>query len=163
MHGNPGRGTAHRRLPFSKRRPGQDLPAGATPVDALARAWTWRWGGKGESVAVVASPVGKSTLMHLLALLDRPHARRGGAGGPRAISAPRSFNELRNSALAVPAVLLIANQSVLENVTLPLKIAGVPACERDAGTGGAGAAGDGGGPGGQQGHRSLRRPGGGAW
>ncbi|RLZ03617.1 ABC transporter ATP-binding protein [Kocuria tytonicola] len=90
--------------------------------------------GKGESVAVVGkSGSGKSTLMHLLALLDGPtHGVVALEGRPTGDLSAKELNELRNSAFGFvfQQFFLTPNQSVLENVTLPLKIAGVPAAER---------------------------------
>ncbi|WP_019309932.1 ABC transporter ATP-binding protein [Kocuria rhizophila] len=90
--------------------------------------------GKGESVAVVGkSGSGKSTLMHLLALLDGPtHGVVALEGRPTGDLGAKELNELRNSAFGFvfQQFFLTPNQSVLENVTLPLKIAGVPASER---------------------------------
>ncbi|WP_290656310.1 ABC transporter ATP-binding protein [Kocuria sp.] len=90
--------------------------------------------GKGESVAVVGkSGSGKSTLMHLLALLDAPtHGVVALEGKPTGDLNAKELNELRNSAFGFvfQQFFLTPNQSVLENVTLPLKIAGVPAGER---------------------------------
>ncbi|MFV0407887.1 MAG: ABC transporter ATP-binding protein [Propioniciclava sp.] len=83
----------------------------------------------GESVAIVGkSGSGKSTLMHLLALMDQPTSgsiwlngqdtstMRGGA-----------LNKERNRTFGFvfQQFFLTANQSVLENVILPLKIAGL--------------------------------------
>ncbi|MDO4918159.1 ABC transporter ATP-binding protein [Kocuria sp.] len=89
---------------------------------------------KGESVAVVGkSGSGKSTLMHLLALLDGPtHGVVALEGRPTGDLSAKELNELRNSAFGFvfQQFFLTPNQSVLENVTLPLKIAGVPAAER---------------------------------
>ncbi|UUE21312.1 ABC transporter ATP-binding protein [Microbacterium sp. J1-1] len=91
---------------------------------------------KDESVAIVGkSGSGKSTLMHLLALLDAPDegaviVEGRDASGLR----PREVNELRNRqfGFVFQQFFLTANTSVLDNVTLPLKIAGVSARERRA-------------------------------
>ncbi len=91
---------------------------------------------KGESVAIVGkSGSGKSTLMHLLALLDAPDegaviVEGRDASGLRT----REVNELRNRqfGFVFQQFFLTANTSVLDNVTLPLKIAGVSARERRA-------------------------------
>lgn len=89
---------------------------------------------EGESVAVVGkSGSGKSTLMHLLALLDAPtHGVVALKGKPTGDLSAKEFNELRNSAFGFvfQQFFLTPNQTVLENVTLPLKIAGVSAAER---------------------------------
>ncbi len=89
---------------------------------------------EGDSIAVVGkSGSGKSTLMHLLALLDEPSdgsvelSGRSAAGLPRAV-----VNQTRNETFGFvfQQFFLTANMSVLENVTLPLRIAGRPASER---------------------------------
>lgn len=89
---------------------------------------------EGESVAVVGkSGSGKSTLMHLLALLDAPtHGVVALKGQPTNNLDAKQLNELRNSAFGFvfQQFFLTPNQTVLENVTLPLKIAGVSAAER---------------------------------
>lgn len=89
---------------------------------------------EGESVAVVGkSGSGKSTLMHLLALLDAPtHGVVALKGQPTGDLDAKELNELRNSAFGFvfQQFFLTPNQTVLENVTLPLKIAGVHAAER---------------------------------
>ncbi len=90
----------------------------------------------GESVAIVGkSGSGKSTLMHLLALLDTPDDGRIVVEGTdaRSLSAP-ALNKLRNSAFGFvfQQFFMIPNASVLENVVLPLKIAGMPRAERTA-------------------------------
>ncbi|WP_141268622.1 ABC transporter ATP-binding protein [Kocuria varians] len=90
--------------------------------------------GKGESLAIVGkSGSGKSTLMHLLALLDGPtHGVVALEGRPTNDLGAKELNELRNSAFGFvfQQFFLTPGQTVLENVTLPLKIAGVPAAER---------------------------------
>ncbi|WP_010525726.1 ABC transporter ATP-binding protein [Nesterenkonia sp. F] len=89
----------------------------------------------GESVAVVGkSGSGKSTLMHLLALLDRPTAGVVALGGePVSELKPRRVSQLRNASFGFvfQQFFLNANQSVLENVTLPLKITGMSRGERN--------------------------------
>jgi putative ABC transport system ATP-binding protein len=91
---------------------------------------------QGEVIAVVGkSGSGKSTLMHLLALLDTP---TGGAvliDGKNAGKLNRSeVDRLRNSdfGFVFQQFFLNANESVLSNVILPLKIAGVSSKERNA-------------------------------
>ena len=89
---------------------------------------------EGESVAIVGkSGSGKSTLMHVLALLDAPTSGsvllegaetsrlRGGA-----------LNRTRNKTFGFvfQQFFLTGNATVLENVILPLKIAGVGRAER---------------------------------
>ncbi|WP_405218612.1 ABC transporter ATP-binding protein [Agrococcus sp. Ld7] len=89
----------------------------------------------GESLAVVGrSGSGKSTLMHLLALLDRPTGGRVEIEGRDAASLRASeLNLLRNKrfGFVFQQFFLTAGQSVLENVSLPLVIAGMPPKERD--------------------------------
>jgi putative ABC transport system ATP-binding protein len=89
---------------------------------------------EGESIAVVGkSGSGKSTLMHLLALLDEPTdgaielSGRNAAGLPRAV-----LNQTRNETFGFvfQQFFLTPNISVLDNVTLPLRIAGRPAAEQ---------------------------------
>lgn len=89
---------------------------------------------RGESVAIVGkSGSGKSTLMHLLALLDRPTS---GAvmveGRDAARLRPREINALRNATFGFvfQQFFLTAGQTVFENVSLPLVIAGVSRRER---------------------------------
>lgn len=88
----------------------------------------------GESLAIVGkSGSGKSTLMHLLALMDSPTAgdvaimERPTAGMGR-----RELDQLRNSTFGFvfQQFFLNGRATVLENVILPLKIAGVSAAER---------------------------------
>lgn len=89
----------------------------------------------GESVAIVGkSGSGKSTLMHILALLDEPD--RGAVmveGTDAAGLRGRDVNRLRNQdfGFVFQQFFLIPNASVLDNVVLPLKIAGVGARERN--------------------------------
>ncbi len=90
----------------------------------------------GESLAIVGkSGSGKSTLMHLLALLDRPTSGTITLEGKdTARLSRRELNQTRNRAFGFvfQQFFLNASASVLDNVTLPLAIAGVPARERAA-------------------------------
>lgn len=89
---------------------------------------------EGESVAIVGkSGSGKSTLMHILALLDEPD--RGAVlveGTDAAGLRGREVNRLRNRdfGFVFQQFFLIPNATVLDNVVLPLKIAGVGRRER---------------------------------
>lgn len=89
---------------------------------------------QGESVAIIGkSGSGKSTLMHLLALLDRP--TKGEItleGQPTAKLKQRRLNQLRNKefGFVFQQFFMNANDTVLNNVMLPLKIAGVGPKER---------------------------------
>ena len=88
----------------------------------------------GESVAVVGrSGSGKSTLMHVAALLDTPDEgvlRVDGQDAARLST--RQVGELRNRrfGFVFQQFFLDPSSTVLQNVVLPLTIAGVPAAER---------------------------------
>ncbi|MFF2050579.1 ABC transporter ATP-binding protein [Leifsonia sp. NPDC058194] len=89
---------------------------------------------EGESVAIIGkSGSGKSTLMHLLALMDEPTSGEIDLGGTdtRTLGG-RRLNRTRNKTFGFvfQQFFLTPNISVLENVILPLKIAGVPSRER---------------------------------
>ncbi|WP_300342338.1 ABC transporter ATP-binding protein [Nesterenkonia sp.] len=90
---------------------------------------------QGESVAIVGkSGSGKSTLMHLLALLDAPSSGVVALEGrPVTALKPKEVSRLRNETFGFvfQQFFLNPNQTVLENVTLPLKIAGVSKSERN--------------------------------
>ena len=89
---------------------------------------------KGESVAIVGkSGSGKSTLMHILALLDKP------TSGEILIDSKntnklkkKELNKLRNQTFGFVFQQFFMNSkdSVINNVILPLKIAGVPMTKR---------------------------------
>lgn len=89
---------------------------------------------QGESVAIIGkSGSGKSTLMHLLALMDEPTDGSIFIGDHSAAAMPkRELDTLRNRTFGFvfQQFFLNANASVLENVILPLKIAGVSSRER---------------------------------
>jgi putative ABC transport system ATP-binding protein len=89
---------------------------------------------EGQSVAIVGkSGSGKSTLMHMLALLDAPTsgtiALEG--GDTRTLRGTR-LNRTRNKTFGFvfQQFFLTPRASVLDNVILPLKIAGVGRAER---------------------------------
>lgn len=90
----------------------------------------------GETLAIVGkSGSGKSTLMHLLALLDEPDAGKLRVNGVDALLLKTSqLNHLRNQdfGFVFQQFFLIPNATVLDNVILPLAIAGVGAKERRA-------------------------------
>jgi putative ABC transport system ATP-binding protein len=89
---------------------------------------------QGESVAIVGkSGSGKSTLMHLLALMDKPS--RGSIvieNHDAAKVSKKKLDQMRNRTFGFvfQQFFLNANASVLENVILPLKIAGVSSKDR---------------------------------
>jgi putative ABC transport system ATP-binding protein len=88
----------------------------------------------GESVAIVGkSGSGKSTLMHLLALLDKPSKGEITLNGRNTSKLKNlKLNRLRNKefGFVFQSFFMNANDSVLNNVILPLKIAGIGRRER---------------------------------
>lgn len=88
----------------------------------------------GESLAIVGkSGSGKSTLMHLLALMDEPTEGAVLINGEVVTKlSKRKQDQLRNRTFGFvfQQFFLNGNASVLENVILPLKIAGVGSRER---------------------------------
>lgn len=88
----------------------------------------------GESVAIVGkSGSGKSTLMHLLALLDQPtdgSIKIDGVDSTKLSN--RELNKMRNRTFGFvfQQFFMNPNDTVLENVILPLKIAGISGKER---------------------------------
>jgi putative ABC transport system ATP-binding protein len=90
----------------------------------------------GESVAIIGkSGSGKSTLMHLLALMDKPTSGAVLINGQNAGQlSGKKLNLLRNRTFGFvfQQFFLNGNASVLDNVLLPLKIAGVPGRKRKA-------------------------------
>ena len=89
---------------------------------------------EGESIAIVGkSGSGKSTLMHVLALLDAPTSGTVELEGvDTATLRGGRLNRTRNKTFGFvfQQFFLTGNSSVLENVILPLKIAGVGRSER---------------------------------
>ncbi|MCM6761160.1 ABC transporter ATP-binding protein [Rathayibacter sp. ZW T2_19] len=89
---------------------------------------------RGESVAIIGkSGSGKSTLMHILALLDKPTSGRLVLNGQNSTDlSAKEVNKVRNSTFGFvfQQFFLTPKTSVLENVVLPLKIAGVSSSER---------------------------------
>lgn len=85
---------------------------------------------EGESVAIVGkSGSGKSTLMHLLATLDKPTSGEVIIDGQNTLKMKkRQLNKLRNQTFGFVFQQFFMNpkDTVLQNVILPLKIAGVP-------------------------------------
>jgi putative ABC transport system ATP-binding protein len=84
---------------------------------------------QGEVIAVIGkSGSGKSTLMHLLALLDTPTSGEIIINGQDAAKLKRKkVDKLRNQefGFVFQQFFLNGNESVLNNVILPLKIAGM--------------------------------------
>ena len=89
---------------------------------------------KGESVAIIGkSGSGKSTLMHLLAALDKPNEGELLINGQNiAKMKKRELNKLRNQTFGFVFQQFFMNpkDTVLQNVILPLKIAGVGSRKR---------------------------------
>ncbi len=89
---------------------------------------------KGESLAIVGkSGSGKSTLMHLLALLDAPSTGEVLLDGSDAADLRGAkLNRTRNATFGFvfQQFFLTPNTSAIDNVILPLKIAGVGRRER---------------------------------
>ena len=89
---------------------------------------------KGESVAIVGkSGSGKSTLMHILALLDKPTTGQVKIVGQETNGIKKKeLNKLRNQTFGFvfQQFFLNAKDSVLDNVILRLKIAGITGKER---------------------------------
>ncbi len=89
---------------------------------------------KGESVAIIGkSGSGKSTLMHILALLDTPTKGLVSIYGENATKLRKNkLNHIRGDqfGFVFQQFFMNSNDSVLNNVILPLKIAGVGKRER---------------------------------
>lgn len=89
---------------------------------------------RGESVAIIGkSGSGKSTLMHILALLDAPTSGSIEIGGQDVTKLKtRQVNRVRNRrfGFVFQQFFMNSRDTVLNNVMLPLKIAGVKRSER---------------------------------
>jgi len=89
---------------------------------------------RGESVAIIGkSGSGKSTLMHILALLDVPSSGIVRIGDQTTTKLKkRQINKVRNRrfGFVFQQFFMNARDTVLNNVMLPLKIAGVKSSER---------------------------------
>jgi len=89
---------------------------------------------KGESVAIIGkSGSGKSTLMHILALLDQPTEGVIEIEGQNTSKLrQKKINKLRNQKFGFVFQQFFMNMrdTVLNNVMLPLKIAGIPLRQR---------------------------------
>ena len=89
---------------------------------------------RGESVAIIGkSGSGKSTLMHILALLDQPSNGAVIIGDTHTTKLKtRQINRLRNRrfGFVFQQFFMNSRDTVLNNVMLPLKIAGVRKSER---------------------------------
>jgi putative ABC transport system ATP-binding protein len=89
---------------------------------------------QGESIAIIGkSGSGKSTLMHLIALLDAPTEGTIKINGTDAHTLKsKDLNKLRNQTFGFifQQFFMNGNDSVLNNVTLPLKIGMVPIKQR---------------------------------
>lgn len=88
----------------------------------------------GESLAITGkSGSGKSTLMHLLALLDEPTNGSiiiNDQDSHRLSTKDRDLLRNQNFGFVFQQFFLNAQESVLDNVILPLKIAGISAIKR---------------------------------
>lgn len=111
---------------------GKTYGKGEATFDALAGVSLHIY--KGEVVAIVGkSGSGKSTLLHLMALLDTPSTGSIKINSSNVTGLSRSeIDNIRNDkfGFVFQQFFLNANETALNNVILPLKIAGVPAAER---------------------------------
>jgi putative ABC transport system ATP-binding protein len=87
---------------------------------------------QGESIAIVGrSGSGKSTLMHILTGMDKPTDGDVLANGESIFSLDTDTWRGQNIGIVFQQFFLQSNNSVLENVLLPLKIQGVSRKERE--------------------------------
>ncbi len=90
----------------------------------------------GASVAIIGkSGSGKSTLMHAMSGLDRPNSGQVVIDGQDILSLkPKDVDTFRSKIIGFifQAFFVQGNESVYENVSLPLEIAKVPHAERKA-------------------------------
>lgn len=90
--------------------------------------------GKGESVAIIGkSGSGKSTFMHILALLDQPTSGDIYLNGKNVTSIRKKvLNKTRNEefGFVFQQFFMNAKDTVLNNVLLPLKIGGISGSKR---------------------------------
>ncbi len=89
---------------------------------------------QGQTVAIIGkSGSGKSTLMHILALLDQPTSGEIILNGQNANNIKtKALDKLRNETFGFvfQQFFMNAKDTVLENVLLPLKIAGISSKKR---------------------------------
>ncbi len=89
---------------------------------------------KGESVAIIGkSGSGKSTFMHILALLDQPTSGDIYLNGKNVTSIRKKvLNKTRNEefGFVFQQFFMNAKDTVLNNVLLPLKIGGISGSKR---------------------------------
>lgn len=90
---------------------------------------------KGESVAIIGkSGSGKSTFMHILALLDQPTSGDIYLNGKNVTSIRKKvLNKTRNEefGFVFQQFFMNAKDTVLNNVLLPLKIGGISGSKMD--------------------------------
>ena len=89
---------------------------------------------KGESIAITGkSGSGKSTLMHILALLDKPTSGDISLNGKEVKNIKhKELDKIRNDYFGFVFQQFFMNpkETVLNNVMLPLKVAGIPTSKR---------------------------------
>ncbi len=89
---------------------------------------------RGEFVSIMGSSgSGKSTLLHLIGLLDAPTKGRVGINGrdtSRMTALDRTMARRRNLGFVFQAFHLLPRATALQNVMLPMALAGVPRGQR---------------------------------